>query len=323
MSIGLAALCMSAVVASPSGGAHAPKSEPVLPTSGSWLERTFSVSILNQPGLAQGNPIPPSPSYEETITGTLRTWVNSTTECAGATFNPVSFGNADAAISWKQAGFTTSPLSAAVEGICQEPGSGLDSPPSLAELPSNGMTPIDVSSLPLNPSRLARELVRGKTGSQSVDQKIEQAGASTQGFERAVLLLLAPRSGDSLAFRMALLHAIAKLPGVHALGTVTTHSGVRGEAFAGDSGADAESVVVSRTTGQLLEIRNMESYPWALAWLGVTLTSFDPYPYAMSNLFYPPIVSEMHLTAQWIDVASPVTVGKSSVPSTLRFLASA
>jgi hypothetical protein len=122
---------------------------------------------------------------------------------------------------------------------------------------------------------------------------------------------------------MALLHTLGKLPGVHTLGTAMTHSGVRGEAFAGGSGPDAESVVVSRRTGQLLELRNMDSYDWALVWLGVTLTSFDPYRYAMSNLFYPPIVSEMHLTAQWIDVMSPVRVGSSGVPSTLRFLASA
>jgi hypothetical protein len=317
--LGLATILLASLLCVQAATAlHLGKSE----SSGSWVERAFRVSILNQLGLAQGNPYAASPSYEETITGTVYIWVNSTTECVGASFKPVSYGSVTAATEWKAAGFATDPLSSQVEGIRQRLGSGLDHPPPLVKLPSDGMTPIEVSGLPQDPARLAAALAKGRTGSLSLDQTIESSGSSIQGFERAALLLLAPRSGDSLAFRLELLHALGKLPGVHALGTVMTHSGLRGQAFTGGSGPNADVVVVSPRTGQLLELKNTESYPWALEWLEVTLTSFDPNPNAMSTMFYPPISSEMHLTAQWIDLVSSPQLVRSNVPSTLRFLPS-
>jgi hypothetical protein len=324
--LGLVAFVTAGLLSQPSATAAANGSTDLhLPqTSGLWLERSFSVALVNEPGLTEGTSPSASGAGDATITGSVKTWVNSTTECAGAKFNAVSFSNETSAAQWMHSGFATNPLNSGVDGICQDPESGLAVAPSLAELPSNGMTPIDVATLPRESSSLAALLVRKNTGLASLDQLAGISDPSTsEGFQRAALLLLAPRSGESLAFRLALLHALGKLPGVEDLGVETTHSGLRGRAFAAGRAPDAETVVVSTKTGELLEIRNMSFPSWAIEWLGVVLTSFDPDKYAMSNLFYPPISTEMHLSIQWIDVISPAHVVKSGVPSTLQFLPSA
>ncbi|HEX3728743.1 MAG TPA: hypothetical protein VHV47_02995, partial [Opitutaceae bacterium] len=124
---------------------------------------------------------------------------------------------------------------------------------------SDGLLPIDVSALPASAEALAKTLEAGNTGVPSLDQ--EKIDGPDPAFERAVLLLLAPMIGAQPRFSAVTYQAIALLPGVVSLGTVSTHSGKTGQGFAAGKGANAVAIVVSRT-GTLLEVRNFRSGAW-------------------------------------------------------------
>ena len=117
---------------------------------------------------------------------------------------------------------------------------------------------INVSSLPTDPSVLARELSTGTTGVPSLDQ-ITIPGGGNAGFERAADLLVGPTTGATPAFTSALFRALALIPDIKALGQATTHSGASGLGFSGDSTTGQSIIVVDPSTGALLEVRNLAS----------------------------------------------------------------
>jgi len=90
-----------------------------------------------------------------------------------------------------------------------------------------------------------------------------------------VLLLAEPTVGSTPQFWSGLLRAMSTFSGVTLLGTETTHGGARGLAFAGENDSVKAIVVLSPSTGALLEARNINVYSFLSVYNNL-LTSFLP-----------------------------------------------
>jgi hypothetical protein len=98
---------------------------------------------------------------------------------------------------------------------------------------ASGIGAVDGSTLPRNPSALARELRTATTGIAGLDQS---PPGSSGGFERAVTLLIGPVTGTTPSFDAAVYRALALLPGIDQLGPTRTQSGATGLGFSAGSG---------------------------------------------------------------------------------------
>lgn len=113
------------------------------------------------------------------------------------------------------------------------------------------------------------------------------------------MLLVGPTLGGTPALWSALLRAMATMPGVDLIGTEPTHSGTTGVALAGATGlasgeGDRATIILSPSTGALLEARNV--------WITSLLegTGFGV------------------LAIQWLDPAGlPQVVDSTTLPSSL------
>jgi hypothetical protein len=204
---------------------------------GQWLSSRYDVSasVSVQP---HGSTGPASAS----VSGTVTSWVNSYgVLCVVGSYGVPRFASAADQQAWPADGLATG-----ASTDTQSCGTGQDS------------GAIDVSSLPSNAQSLADELETGTTGIPALDTG-PWAGSSlgNSGFTRAVSLLLGPTTGSAPAFQSTLLSAMATMSGITSLGTETTSSGVAGEAFAASNGVSQTTVILSPTTGQLLEARDL------------------------------------------------------------------
>ncbi|MHB1517333.1 MAG: hypothetical protein ACYCVN_07010 [Acidimicrobiales bacterium] len=276
-------------------------SPQTVPGGGLWLHRTLAFSLQS------------SPPVGATLTGTVDTWVSGTQACQAAVFQPAQFGSAAAASAWRSAGLSTSPVAPGAQGYCgatARPGwHGMDSRSGL----SDGITPIDVSGLTSDPATLAHELETGTTGIPSLDHMGSQSTPQA-AFDRAVLLLVAPLTGAQPGVLSSLYDALALLPHVSGLGTVTTHAGTRGEGFSASTTRGAVTIVVNSHTGQLLEVRNLQFVAWRALWASMVVVSFTASG-STSGILDSPLSEQLYFSHNWIDpVGPPTVVGGNSIP---------
>lgn len=165
---------------------------------------------------------------------------------------------------------------------------------------------INVSSLSTDPSTLAQQFEAGTTGISALDQLLPDEAAPNPGFQRAAMLLIGPTLGATPQFDAALYQAIALLPGVTALGPITTHDGQTGQGFASGPGSGQTTIVVDPSTGRLLEVRGLDDSD--------SLTSIAT-NYLSGGLL---TVDQYSAQLQWLDpIGSPSVIGLSDLPTGL------
>jgi len=280
-------------------------SQPALQLgNGQWLLTDQQVSFFAQVSQVGSTP---TPEAQATVSATIKEWSNSLGQsCASSTSGPAQFATPANEAAWQAAGLldipNTQPVTSctSVEGATDTNGLG------------QGTGVIDVSGLPTNPSILAQELETGTTGISGLDQ-VSSLGQNP-GFERAAILLIGPTTGGTPAFNAALYDAVAMIPGVDALGQVTTHSGATGLGFAANSVVGRSVIVIDPTTGALLEAREIADQG---AFQGLSSAYLAPPPTQG-------IGSEggsYRVIIQWLDpIGSPSVVGAGSLPPGLELL---
>ncbi|HEX7459043.1 MAG TPA: hypothetical protein VF279_00345, partial [Acidimicrobiales bacterium] len=113
-------------------------------------------------------------------------------------------------------------------------------------------------------------------------------------------------TGATPQFESTLYQAIALLPGVAALGPVTTHDGASGQGFASGPGSGQSTIVVDPTTGQLLEVQSLDDSD--------SLSSIAGNYLGAGALR----VNEYSAQLQWLDpVGAPSVIGLSDLPAGL------
>lgn len=218
------------------------------PNANQWLQTEQTASIAAYVSDV-GNT--PTPNAKATIDAKIGTWSDTTGQaCISATTDPAQFASPDNEAAWTAAGLIDQPTEQPItgcDGIIQG-----DTVGSLTE--STGV--IDVSTLPVDSTVLARALDDGTTGIPAIDDIPSQAGTSA-AFTRAVILLMGPDSGATPAFESALYGALATIPGIQNLGSVRTHSGGMGAGFSAATSSGVTTIVVDPATGALLEAQNV------------------------------------------------------------------
>jgi hypothetical protein len=216
---------------------------PVTPTGSQWLEQKVRASF-NASNLKVG--ATPTPNASATVTANIDEWSNTNSiTCTKSAFSSAHFATPANEQAWVAAGLLIQPATPAIS--C-----------TLYLQPQAGAVAFDISSLPTDPTKLAHELEAGTTGIPALDQFPLGEAGNNPGFARAMVLLVGPTVGGSPSFWSALLNAIATMQGVSAIGTVTTHSGSRGLGFSVQTGLGRSVIVLSPSTGGLLEARNFE-----------------------------------------------------------------
>jgi hypothetical protein len=241
---------------------------------------------------------------QATVNLTIRKWSNATGQsCSSITAEPMQFPSVADQVAWSALGLLDSPARQPVAGCSSgnggEGGIGATPPDAIT---GNGSV-LDVSRLPVSPASLAEKLEAGTTGIAALD-RLSQGPIENIGFERAAVLLIGPTTGASPAFNSALFQALSLIPGVESLGTITTHSGATGQAFASDSPNGDTTIVVDPKTGTLLEARNIEDSSSISTLAGEYLGSGSLQ------------VRSYDATIQWIDpIGIPSVVDIGSLPS--------
>jgi hypothetical protein len=251
-----AALRRLAVVAS---------AQPALTLQGhQYLHSSYDASIEATLSPVGSNP---TPWPEASVSASFDQWSDlGTATCTQATLGPATFSSPGAQAAWAGSRLLDQP-SPATTSSCSSAG-------TVASLNRGDSGAINISSLPVDPSVLARELTDETTGITRVDQPIEQSLTGPDAaFQRAVLLLAAPTVGGTPELWSALLRAMSTFPGVTLLGTETAHSGATGLAFAGENDSSQAIVVLSPSTGALLEARHINMYSFQSLYNNL-LTSF-------------------------------------------------
>jgi hypothetical protein len=139
-----------------------------------------------------------------------------------------------------------------------------------------------------------------------LDQLTPDLAAPNLGFQRAAMLLIGPTLGASPQFESSLYKAIALLPGVTALGPMTTHGGQIGQGFASGPGSGQSTIVIDPSSGRLLEVRNLDDSDSLSSIAGNYLGGG------------PMQVTEYSDQLQWLDpIGSPTVIGLSELPAGL------
>jgi hypothetical protein len=177
---------------------------------------------------------PLSVPAEATIQGSFEVWENGFGEvCTSTTLDPASFPSTANETAWHALGLLDAPTGQPVGGCTSFAGGSL----------------LNDSTLSTDPATLARQI------------ETDTAGPSlTPGsgpMARVANILLGPAVGSSPALLSAVYRALLLIPGIHALGTITTHNGATGLAFANQAGTQATTIIVDPSTGALLEVRNL------------------------------------------------------------------
>jgi len=239
---------------------------------------------------------------QATVGLSVQKWSTATGQtCTTLTARPAQFASPSGQAAWVGLGLRIIPQPAAASQ-CLEGGAGAMPPDAI----TGAGQLIDVSSLPSDPATLARELQSGTTGIPVLDQLLADLAAPNPGFQRAAMLLIGPTTGDTPQFESTLYQAIALLPGVTALGPMTTHDGASGQGFASGPGSGQSTIVVDPTSGQLLEVRGLDDSD--------SLTSIAGNYLGGGALQ----VNEYSDQLQWLDpVGAPSVIGLSKLPAGL------
>jgi hypothetical protein len=282
---------------------------------GQWLEtQTQELWSMDLEYLGQGGGgATPVSGAQASAAVTTTQWSNNFGEsCYSLSIGPAQFDTPANEAAWDGAGLLNSPHGQEEDDPLANPDQCGVSTTSNA---SNGTGlgfdagTTDVSSLPTNPSTLARELATGTTGIQGLDHLFISPGQNP-GFQRVVALLTTDLTDQTPAFYSALYDALALMPGVHALGETATHTGSNGLGFdvPSDTLADATTIIVDPANGALLEAKNL----WAIG-------PNDPF-----NAFVAPQSSfereggTLHNLIQWLDpIGSARVVETSALPPAL------
>jgi hypothetical protein len=246
-----------------------------------WLQSEFQVSYLAAPAHS-GPESAALQSARAVVTVSAENWANDLSQyCGQQVVTSVAYDSPASQQAWTSSGFG---LPSTPQPQC---GSGF--------LGAGGEGPgtLDVAQLPTEPAALAQVIETGTTGISALDQ--QPGNQNLTPFGRAVTLLVGPTLGGTPALSSALLRAMATMPGVALLGTETAHSGATGVALAGQTGGgDRTTIILSPSTGTLLEARNLL--------VGQLIAGL---PFGV-------------VTIQWIDpTGTPQVVDASMLPSSL------
>jgi hypothetical protein len=303
----IAAAMLLVVLMAPSIGQHQPdaaaaalkkiaanaanKSVPQL-SDGQLLHTSEQVSIFAQMSQVGSTP---TPDAQATVGATVQQWSDKQgNSCISATSGTAQFASPVNAAAWKSAGLLDSPSRQPLT-TCY----GL-----AGQLPYNTdpLVVMNVSGLTTDPSVLAGELATGTTGIRVVDQRDSE-------ITRAAMLLIGPTNGASPQITAAIYGALSTMPGLKALGQLTTHSGATGLGFAGNSFPGETILIVDPATGA--QARNVVA----------------PFLFQAIERGYlaPPSTPSIgtvggsdQITLQWLDPEGPpALVGPSALPAGL------
>jgi hypothetical protein len=270
-------------------------SEQPIPSLGSdqalYTQANVSIAASVNSGAAQA-----------TIGISVQKWSTSSGQtCTTLSAQPAQFASPAAQAAWVGLHLLVTPNPPTASQCLQ--GEGGAAPPDA--ITGAGQL-IDVSSLPTDPATLAQELESGTTGIPALDQLLPDLAAPNPGFQRAAMLLIGPTLGATSQFEATLYQAIALLPGVTALGPMTTHDGDAGQGFASGPGSGQTTIVVDPSDGQLLEVRDLDDSD--------SLSSIAG-NYLGGGLMD---VNEYSDQLQWLDpIGTPSVIGLSDLPAGL------
>jgi len=244
-----------------------------------------------------------SGAAEATIGLSVQKWSTPTGQtCTSLTAQPAQFASPAAQAAWGALHLLVTP-NPSTASQCLQGGSGGSAAPDA--ITGAGQL-LNVSTLPSDSATLAQELENGTTGIPALDQLEPDLAAPNPGFQRAAMLLIGPTLGDTPQFESTLYQAIALLPGVTALGPMTTHDGEPGQGFASGPGTGQSTIVVEPSNGQLLEVRDLDD--------SNSLSSIAT-NYLEGGPMY---VDEYSSQLQWLDPTGPPSViGLSALPAGL------
>jgi hypothetical protein len=273
-----------------------------VPTGTQWLEQKVRLS-LHASILTVGRTATPDASA--TVNATVDEWANTnTTTCTVSNLSAVQFASPVNQSAWIAAGLLAHPTTPQYN--CTNFGQPENS------TVGDGAGAFDISSLPTAPALLAKQLETGTTKISGLNKLPFYGSGEDAGFARAAVLLVGPTVGGSPAFWSGLLGAMATMNGVTALGHVTTHAGATGLGFSAPSGLGRITLVLSPSSGKLLEARNVEdqvlegSEGPGQAFANMT----DPHGFAFEGGGEKSIVT-------WLDpIASPTVV--NSIPQSIQ-----
>jgi hypothetical protein len=219
-----------------------------VPKGTQWLEQkvrlSMSASILMVGKTA-------TPDASATVNATIDEWANTnTTTCTVSNLSAVQFASPVNQSAWVAAGLLVHPTTPQYNCI------------NFGQLQNstvgNGAGAFDISSLPTAPALLAKQLEAGTTKIPGLNNLPFDGRGKDAGFARAAALLIGPTVGGSPAFWSGLLGAMATMNGVTSLGHVTTHAGATGLGFSAPSGLGQITLILSPSSGKLLEARNID-----------------------------------------------------------------
>jgi hypothetical protein len=235
----------------------AERQSPVTLGPGQWLVTEHRESTLIeilpthrieiQPG-RYGSISDSTTNARAVIAATIREWTSTTgTECVAETSGPAKFASSLNRTAWMASGFLTRPNRELLAGPnCLYQG--------LTAVNILGPSVINVAGLSTNPQVLAQDLTNGTLGIPGLDQ-LSGKGAA---LDRATAILLGPTIGATPAFNAALLRAVALIPGIQALGELTTQQGKIGLGFTAPGILGPLTIILDPSTGALLEARNVD-----------------------------------------------------------------
>ena len=242
-------------------------------------------------------------------------WSNSSgAVCTSQQFGTATFASPTDAQAWQAMGLVDTPADQPATGCS----AGVD-----AALEGGGgspSAPIDVSHITHDPGTLADQLQQQTTGIPSIDDYAAKGyPPNVAGFQRLTVLLVGPVKGQWSGFGQEVLQTMARLPGVVALGAMTSHAGASGLAFSTHpavtldpaTGAEISSfspptVLLDAQSGALLEVRNLD-FP-LLQSAAQDFVGSASAPVYTQGVGY-------SVTMQWIDPLATLGVVAPSLPS--------
>jgi hypothetical protein len=120
------------------------------------------------------------------------------------------------------------------------------------------------------------------------------------------MLLIGPTLGATPQFESTLYQAIALLPGVTALGPMTTHNGESGQGYASGPGSGQSTIIVDPSTGRLLEVRGLDDSD---SLSSIAINYLGPGPM---------LVDQYSDQLLWLDpIGTPTVIALSDLPAGL------
>ena len=239
---------------------------------------------------------------QATIGMSVQKWSTASGQtCTNLTAQPAQFASPSEQSAWLGLNLLVTPKPPTASQCLQ--GVGSAAPPDA--ITGAGQV-IDVSSLPIDPAMLAQELQSGTTGIPALDQLLPDLAAPNPGFQRAAMLLIGPTLGATPQFESTLFQAIALLPGVTALGPMTSHNGESGQGYASGPGSGQSTIIVDPSTGRLLEVQGLDDSD-SLSSIAINYLGVGPM-----------LVNQYSDQLLWLDpIGTPTVIALSDLPAGL------